>query len=319
MSKNKSKEQVNNSQANISKNGSQAQLNQSKSQSSINNQSVLNQSLKDELNKSKTNEQVQQENHEDKLNQSQQNKNYTISAKSWDLNQHEVKFLNDLYGEIQEAQLLAEGLQDENKFENEQIELAQKDINTVQNVIEMLKEESDKEDDIRFAIDNALLNLATTKRKTEDENDKLRDLVRQRNAQLRMLVIKVKDQDQQLKQKDEQIKRLEQQVQQQGQTLRQLQNKVEDEYRIKVVQEQLRKPRENKLFDESKFVDVNAKDDPFDFWQNNAIREYPGEPKKLNDVVQKKTLWVAQKEDEKLNKFEYSKMPKSNESNFWGK
>jgi hypothetical protein len=56
-----------------------------------------------------------------------------------------------------------------------------------------LNEESDKEDDIRFAIDNALLTLATTKRKTEDENEKLRDLVRERNSQLRMLVIKVKE------------------------------------------------------------------------------------------------------------------------------
>lgn len=79
------------------------------------------------------------------------------------------------------------------KFENEQIEMAERDINTVQNVIDVLKEESDKEDDIRFAIDNALLNLATTKRKTEDENEKLRELVRERNNQLRMLVFKVKD------------------------------------------------------------------------------------------------------------------------------
>lgn len=71
--------------------------------------------------------------------------------------------------------------------------MAERDINTVQNVIDVLKEESDKEDDIRFAIDNALLNLATTKRKTEDENEKLRELVRERNNQLRMLVFKVKD------------------------------------------------------------------------------------------------------------------------------
>lgn len=48
-------------------------------------------------------------------------------------------------------------------------------------MIDVLKEESDKEDDIRFAIDNALLNLATTKRKTEDENEKLKELVRERN------------------------------------------------------------------------------------------------------------------------------------------
>lgn len=41
----------------------------------------------------------------------------------------------------------------------------------------MLNEESDKEDDIRFAIDNALLDLATTKRKTEDENSKLKELI----------------------------------------------------------------------------------------------------------------------------------------------
>jgi len=44
-----------------------------------------------------------------------------------------------------------------------------------------LKDESDKEDDIRFAIDNALLSLATTKRRTEDDNDTLRTLVRERN------------------------------------------------------------------------------------------------------------------------------------------
>ena len=70
-----------------------------------------------------------------------------------------------------------------------------------------MNEESDKEDDIRFAIDNALLTLATTKRKTEDE--KLRDLVRERNSQLRMLVIKVKEQEKEIKQKDEKIKLLE--------------------------------------------------------------------------------------------------------------
>jgi hypothetical protein len=80
----------------------------------------------------------------------------------------------------------------------------------------------------------------------------------------------------------------------------------------------LRKPRDNKLYDESKYVDANARDDPFDFWQNNAPKEYPGEPKKLNEVITKKALWVAQKEDDKLNKFEYQKLPKSNESNFWG-
>lgn len=72
-----------------------------------------------------------------------------------------------------------------------------------------MNEESDKEDDIRFAIDNALLTLATTKRKTEDENEKLRDLVRERNSQLRMLVIKVKEQEKEIKQKDEKIKLLE--------------------------------------------------------------------------------------------------------------
>jgi len=38
-------------------------------------------------------------------------------------------------------------------------------------------------------------------------------------------------------------------------------------------------------------VDTNARNDPFDFWQSNAPNtnfEYPGEPKKLNDLISKK-------------------------------
>lgn len=60
--------------------------------------------------------------------------------------------------------------------------MAAKDIETVKNVIEVIGENSDREDDIRFAIDNALLTLATSKRKTEDDNASLRTVVRERNV-----------------------------------------------------------------------------------------------------------------------------------------
>ncbi|KAM3136196.1 hypothetical protein pb186bvf_011655 [Paramecium bursaria] len=239
-------------------------------------------------------EEVQEERN-DQSNEVRVEQELPESYKSWELNAQEVRFLNELYKEIQDAQGLADGLKQESDLPNEAFNKAQKDVETVQNLIEVIREESDKEDNIKFAVDNALLTLATGKRRLEDENEHFRNIIRDRNVQLRMLLLKVRDQEKQIKQKDDLIQKLEKQTQVQSQTLRQLQNKVEDEHRFKVVQEQLRQPKPKNFYDEAKYVDV--KGDPFDFWQSNApVKnfEYPGEPQKLNDIISKKTLWVAQ-------------------------
>lgn len=73
-------------------------------------------------------------------------------------------------------------MKEDARLDNEEFAMAAKDIETVKNVIEVIGENSDREDDIRFAIDNALLTLATSKRKTEDDNASLRTVVRERNV-----------------------------------------------------------------------------------------------------------------------------------------
>jgi hypothetical protein len=54
--------------------------------------------------------------------------------------------------------------------------------------------------------------------------------------------------------------------------------------------------------DQSKYIDNNVKDDGFDFWKSDGHEpmEYPGNPKRLHDVVNQKTLWVGKNEDDIL-------------------
>jgi hypothetical protein len=48
------------------------------------------------------------------------------------------------------------------------------------------------EEDVKFAIDNTLLEYATSSRRLLDEKEELRKLVKQRNDQIRNLVLRVK-------------------------------------------------------------------------------------------------------------------------------
>lgn len=96
---------------------------------------------------------------------------------------------------------------------------------------------------------------------------------------------------------------------------------MDDEHRFRVVQEQLRKPKDNKYYDDSKYVDSNARNDPFDFWQSNAPAvnfEYPGDPKRLNEIVNKKQLWVAQKEESVDLRRKVGNSGQNKNRSFWG-
>lgn len=56
-----------------------------------------------------------------------------------------------------------------------------------------------------------------------------------------------------------------------------------------------------------KFHDASIKSDPYDFWQSDKQTpyQYPGQPKRLHDVVNPNNMWIAKEGDIAGDKFKY--------------